>query len=257
MVEKALNVSRMNQLYYIGHSQGTLTMFSKLSVDQEFSKKIRKFFALAPIGSVANIRGMLRFLEETFRPLFDFYFDIFGAGEFFPDDWITKMIVNAICDGMKEEMELCDKIIFLISGPESSQMNKTRTPVYMFNSPAGTSTMNIIHWIQMVRKGTVAKYDYGRRGNIKKYGQSTPPEYNFTQIQTPIYMFSGDEDWLADHKDIYGYLIPRIFHTLVKNTVLPSYTHLDFIWGLRAANDVYTPIIEIIKEDERKSTSVR
>ncbi|VDM52086.1 unnamed protein product [Angiostrongylus costaricensis] len=247
MIEKALNVSGKKQLYYIGHSQGTLTMFSKLSMDQVFSKKIRNFFALAPIGSVAHIKGMLRLLAEVLRPEFYLYFDIFGAGKFLPNNWIMKLIANRICGVMAVKNELCDNIIFLISGPEGNQMNKTRTPVYLSHTPADTSSMNVRHWIQMVMKGTVAKYDYGKRENIRKYRQSNPPEYNFTQIHTPIYLYSGDEDWLANHKDIYGYLIPRI-----KHIVLPGYTHLDFIWGLRAANDLYAPIVEIIKEAEKK-----
>ncbi|KAJ1363517.1 hypothetical protein KIN20_023402 [Parelaphostrongylus tenuis] len=292
MIAKALNVSGMEQLYYIGHSQGTLTMFSKLSMDQVFSKKL--------------------------------HFHIFGARKFPLDNWISRLIVKSVCGGTKLEVELCDKIIFSLSGPENNLMNKTRIPVYTSNMPAGTSSMNIIHWMQMIRTGMVAKYDYGKRENIRRYGQiykqqasrsllepqntqhfdidgfslqqvlkyldklselfahpentgviaasqasdnrqsmnskechgdpftANPPQYDFTQIQTPTYLYIGEEDWLADHKDIYGYLIPRIFHTLAMSTVLPKYTHIDFIWGLGAANDVYTPIIEIIKDEERK-----
>ncbi|KAK6042193.1 hypothetical protein COOONC_20301 [Cooperia oncophora] len=96
--------------------------------------------------------------------------------------------------------------------------------------------MNIMHWLQMVKRGTVAMYDYGTKENKKKYGQN------------PIYVYSGDEDWLADPQDISGYLMPRISHTVVQNTELHDYNHLDFIWGLRAAADIYVPIIEYYQE---------
>ncbi|KIH45931.1 hypothetical protein ANCDUO_24019 [Ancylostoma duodenale] len=126
---------------------------------------------------------------------------------------------------------------------------QTRTPVYLSHTPAGTSSMNVMHWVQMVKKGTVAMYDYGTRENKKKYGQANPPEYDFTKIQKPIYLYCGDDDWLADPQDISGYLLPRISHTVVENVELTDYNHLDFIWGLRAAADIYYPIVEKIKED--------
>ncbi|KHJ75901.1 hypothetical protein OESDEN_24481 [Oesophagostomum dentatum] len=128
-------------------------------------------------------------------------------------------------------------------------MNETRTPVYLTHTPAGTSSMNIMHWLQMVKRGTVAMYDYGTKENKKKYGQANPPEYDFTKIQNPIYLYWGDSDWLADPTDISGYLLPRILHTVVSNIELNDYNHLDFIWGLRAAGDIYHPIVDIIKKD--------
>ncbi|RCN37564.1 hydrolase, alpha/beta domain protein, partial [Ancylostoma caninum] len=249
MIDKALSVSGQQQLYYIGHSQGTLTMFSKLSMDSAFSDKIKTFFALAPVGSVKHIKGMLKFLADTFSLEFDAWFDLFGAGEFLPNNWVMKMVAESVCGGLKVETALCDNILFLIAGPESHQMNETRTPVYLSHTPAGTSSMNIMHWVQMVKKGTVAMYDYGTRENKKKYGQANPPEYDFTKIQKPTYLYCGDDDWLADPQDISGYLLPRISHTVVENVELTDYNHLDFIWGLKAAADIYYPIVKKIKED--------
>ncbi|VDM75330.1 unnamed protein product [Strongylus vulgaris] len=117
MVSKALNVTGQQQLYYIGHSQGTITMFSKLSMDQAFSAK------------------------------------------------------------------------------------------------------------------------------------ANPPDYDFTKIQNSVYLYWGDSDWLADPQDISEYLLPRILHTVVGNVELKDYNHLDFIWGLRAAADIYYPIVNLIKQD--------
>ncbi|CAI4231345.1 unnamed protein product [Auanema sp. JU1783] len=171
MINYVLNVTGQPSLYYMGHSQGTLTMFAKLSQEPEFSQKIKKFFALAPIGSVKHIKGMLKFLADNFSIEVDAWFDVFGAGEFLPNNIIMKTVATAVCGGLKIENDLCDNMLFLIAGPESNQMNTTRVPVYLTHTPAGTSSMNIQHWLQMVKKGTVAMYDRGKKDNLKVYGQ--------------------------------------------------------------------------------------
>lgn len=44
--------------------------------------------------------------------------------------------------------------------------------VYMKHTPAGTSTQNMIHWIQMTQTTKMQKFDYGSTTeNEKHYGQ--------------------------------------------------------------------------------------
>ncbi|CAI2352820.1 unnamed protein product [Caenorhabditis sp. 36 PRJEB53466] len=232
--------------------EGTLTMFSHLSKDDgSFAKKIKKFFALAPVGSVKNIKGFLSFFAHYFSVEFDGWFDVFGAGEFLPNNWAMKLAAKDICGGLQIESDLCDNVLFLIAGPESDQWNSTRVPVYATHDPAGTSTQNIVHWMQMVRHGGVPAYDWGTKENKKKYGQANPPEYDFTAIKgTQIYLYWSDADWLADKIDVTDYLLTRLNPAVIaQNNHLPDYNHLDFTWGLRAPQDIYHPVIDICTKD--------
>uniref|UniRef100_A0AC34RE17 Partial AB-hydrolase lipase domain-containing protein n=1 Tax=Panagrolaimus sp. JU765 TaxID=591449 RepID=A0AC34RE17_9BILA len=150
MIDTALKVTNHTSLYYVGHSQGTLIMFSKLSNDIAFAKKIRKFFALAPVCTVQYIQGLLEYLAKDLYTTFEIMYKIFGEDEFLPDSKFMQEVEQIFCDNPTGE-ELCDSLLFLIGGTNSSQMNATRIPVFLSDEPAGTSTMNILHWAQMVR----------------------------------------------------------------------------------------------------------
>ena len=78
--------------------------------------------------------------------------------------------------------------------------------------------------------------------------QSTPPLYNLSQYPVPTYLFTGGQDWLADPTDVKG-LINKLNTTsdaLKGVTNIPYYEHLDFIWGIDAAEKVYKVLINYI-----------
>ena len=52
MLNHALNVSGEKQLFYVGHSQGTLIGFTGFSSNPQLASKVRMFFALAPVYTV-------------------------------------------------------------------------------------------------------------------------------------------------------------------------------------------------------------
>ncbi|PIO53797.1 hypothetical protein TELCIR_24854 [Teladorsagia circumcincta] len=112
----------------------------------------------------------------------------------------------------------------------------------------------------MVKTGSVAMFDHGEAKNLAAYGQKAPPAYEFSNMnitKVPVYLFTGGNDRLADDDDIKGYLLPHIGSVVKLNTHLPQYNHLDFIWGVQAAADVYKPIVSYIKDSLASKTADR
>ncbi|KAM3717721.1 Lipase lipl-1 [Dirofilaria immitis] len=248
MINYVLNKTQQQFLYYVGYSEGTLTMFAKLSIDQIFAQKIKKFFALGPISTLAHIKGLVKTAAKNFlRPL---KMLIKIAGKFMGNESLFQKISKSTCS-LKRIVEHCENLMFQMTGPDTVQMNVSRIPVYMSHLPAGTSMSNVLHWAQMVNSHKTQMYDYGsEKKNIKHYNMSTPPIYNLSLTNVPVYLYWSEKDWLADKRDIQDGLIAKISRKyLIENNELNDFNHFDFIWGIHAADQIYKPIIKIIKND--------
>ncbi|CAD5223259.1 unnamed protein product [Bursaphelenchus okinawaensis] len=250
MINAVLKETNTESLYYVGHSQGTLTMFSKLSRDPDFHKKIKRFFALAPVGTVKHIGGLLHFLAKYFYDLVRVGSPFLGNGEFLPNNFLTRTLSKLVC-GPKIGTILCDNMLFLITGPDSHQLNVTRTPIYTSQVPAGTSIQNVIHWAQMVRSGVLKQYEFlTQHENVQHYGSKDPPMYNLNEDNALVHLFWSDFDQLADKKDIEEFLIPSLRKEyVVENVPIKNYNHMDFVFGMNATQDIYYPILNRIRED--------
>jgi hypothetical protein len=103
----------------------------------------------------------------------------------------------------------------------------------------------------MVRSGKQQKYDYENAlDNLFHYGSATPPEYNLANIKSDIHLYWSPCDWLADEKDITEHLLKNIPATSLKESIkLDDFSHTDFIWGSKAKDQVFVPIISKIKID--------
>ena len=69
MIDYVLNVTGQQQLYYVGHSQGTLIGFTGFSDNPVLGNKIKAFFALAPIYTLNNSTEIARGGAEILYPL--------------------------------------------------------------------------------------------------------------------------------------------------------------------------------------------
>jgi len=75
---------------------------------------------------------------------------LLGVREFFPSDWLMKLLAEVVCATHITE-PACADFIFLLTGFDTSNLNQTRVPVYIAHTPAGTSVKDVIHFAQVGR----------------------------------------------------------------------------------------------------------
>eukprot|EP00794_Sanderia_malayensis_P012754 gene12754-14061_t len=240
----ALQVTKQSELFYVGHSQGTLIAFAEFGRNPDLAKKIKGFFALAPVTTTGHIKGAIKVLSY-FTPEVEALLKILGIHDFAPSDWLIKLLAETVCEG-KFIDKVCADIIFLICGFDTANLNETRLPVYVSHTPAGTSTKDVIHFAQMVRSNKFQAYDYGQDGNKKHYNQATAPLYSVSASNVPTAIFTSENDWLADPTDV-ATLKPQI-RNLIFSKHLEKWNHLDFIWGDTAYQVIYPEIIKLMKQ---------
>ena len=96
-IDYVLKETGQKFVYYVGHSQGTLIMFSKLAEDSKFASKIRQFHALAPVGTVGHIKGFLSWMAHKFYYESEVMLDILGRNQFLPDNPLFNMLLKEFC----------------------------------------------------------------------------------------------------------------------------------------------------------------
>ncbi|TKC46036.1 hypothetical protein EI555_013893 [Monodon monoceros] len=128
----------------------------------------------------------------------------------------------------------------------SSSSVKSRMDVYMSHAPTGSSVQNILHIKQLYGSDEFRAYDWGSEAeNMHHYNQSRPPLYDLTAMKVPTAIWVGGSDVLVTPQDVTR-VLPQI-RNLHYFHLLPDWNHFDFIWGLDAAQRVYSKIIDLMK----------
>ncbi|XP_021256163.1 gastric triacylglycerol lipase-like [Numida meleagris] len=233
-----MNKTRQKDIYYIGHSEGTASGFIAFSTYPELAKRVKVFFALGPVTTCTYAIGPLMKITKLPAAVLRLALGWKGAMHQigFMQGPVTEFCTNSD--------RFCGKVLCYIAGGNIQNLNTSRIDVYVGHSPAGTSVQNIIHWHQVFHADRFQAYDYGWKENMKKYNQPTPPAYEIEKISTPIAVWSGGQDKFADLRDM-AKLLSRI-NNLCYHKHFPDWGHLDFIWGLDAAEKMYVKIIELL-----------
>jgi len=232
-----LKKTGVQQVSYIGHSEGTIQAFAGL-LEPAVARKVNLFIALAPVAYVHHIRaGLFRVL--SFLDAAELL-ELLGDHEFFLPDVVHKLLP----DPCRLFPSACNFFLEFITGP-SEHINASRLSYYLLYEPNPTSVVNMIHWSQLVNVNKFQKFDFGHAGNMKHYNRSTPPQYNLAHLKVPLALFTGSNDYLGDQTDLQQ-LISQLSVPPVLHHNEPTYAHLDPLWAPDAHVKIYPTLLQLL-----------
>ncbi|KAJ6657782.1 hypothetical protein lerEdw1_001969 [Lerista edwardsae] len=253
-IDFVLQKTGQQQIYYIGHSQGTTIAFIAFSTNPQLAAKIKIFFCFAPVVTVKYAKTPLRSISL----LPDFSIKVlFGEREFLPDTYFGDLVASEFCS-INVGSLICSNLLFILCGfnwknlnMEASKSNcfifQSRVDMYASHAPAGTSVINMIHWKQAISSGKFQAYDYGLAENLVHYKQALPLQYNISAMTVPTAMWTGGNDWLSGPLDVEQFL-PKM-GSLIFYKHIEDWNHLDFVFGSDAPEVMYDKILNILQEN--------
>uniref|UniRef100_A0A4X2M2P1 Lipase n=1 Tax=Vombatus ursinus TaxID=29139 RepID=A0A4X2M2P1_VOMUR len=238
-----LEMTGHEQLYYVGHSQGSTIAFIAFSTDQALAEKVKALFALSPATAMKHMKSpldiFLLFTKKMFKILF-------GDRAFFTNIHLEKFIATRIC-GCKVLDQICVNAIFIMCGYNQKNLNMSRLDMYL-SHVSGTSVQTLFHQWQVRTGKEFQAYDWGSPiQNIMHFNQPTPPFYRAEDMTAPAFPWSGGNDWLLSPKDVEDLL--HQLPNLVYHKMIPSHNHLDFIWGMDPQEQIYDDLVEMMTQN--------
>ncbi|XP_017770503.1 PREDICTED: lysosomal acid lipase/cholesteryl ester hydrolase-like [Nicrophorus vespilloides] len=247
MINHISNITnRPGEILYIGHSMGTTMFYALASERPQIAQSIRAMVALAPVVYMTHIKSPIRYLAPWINDI-QFLVKHLGMNQFLPSSKILKFL-SYDCE-KKLKKEICEDVFFILCGFDKQQFNDTLLPVILSHVPAGTSTKTVIHYLQEIaNEGKFQKFDYGKNGNMKEYGQSYPPLYKLNNVDVPMFLMYAENDWLASPIDVKR-LAENLTNTNYEMYKIPldTFNHVDFLWGIDAPRLVYGPMMDYLR----------
>ncbi|PNH05827.1 Lipase member K, partial [Tetrabaena socialis] len=226
-LDYAAAASGQERAVFVGYSQGTTIGLAALASVPRVAARLTAAALLAPVAFVTGMSSPLFRIMVTWR--FDRLFRWAGMREYGRHIPRLAEAAAAFCG---RHPAPCERYLFLMCGANPrGNLDRSLLPDVMRFLPSGTSVQNMEHWGQ------------------EAYNSAVPPSYDLGSIATPLALFSGGHDSLADPGDVAllaAALQPRGAVRL--HHFEPDYGHLDFGVGEDAADRIYPALLNFLQQ---------
>ncbi|CAG7818394.1 unnamed protein product [Allacma fusca] len=243
IVDYILKTTNNSAISYVGHSLGTTMFFMALASQPGYNQKFRKMAGMAPGCYASHGKSMLQYMPLINLRQFVTIMDILFFGE---------TPASRMREPLSTSMAFCrligiPKTCFgtLLKGFDISRINMTVIQRVLKHLPAPISARSLAQLGQMIGSDRCQMYDFGREGNMRRYGTTSPRLYYLKNITVPCMGMYGLRDDVippVDAKRTIQELGNRKSFTYqVKRK---DFTHSDFMVDDEAKILVYDKIVE-------------
>jgi len=230
MIDYILGFTGKSALHYAGHSQGTTAYFVLMSQKPAYNLKIKSAHMLAPCAffghSTAKVFKLMVPLVGSPGGIWNMLLEDM---ELIPQNKFINRMIDTTCGPNPKIGSLCRNMyLWVLSGGGYQNTNSSSLQILLETHPAGASSNQGIHYIQLQKSFKFRQFDYGVQKNRKIYQQDTPPDYDLSQITAPTYLYSSANDILCVPKDV-DRLVESMTVAEDYRIPEPTWNHLDFI----------------------------
>ncbi|KAI1289215.1 Lipase member K [Halotydeus destructor] len=222
VIDYVRSCTKQKTVGMVGFSQSALLVLSTMSSVPKYNDIIKPaiLFGHGAVGS----KPKNNLLTDTVAKVL-----AAKAGPLMLKSHKTSAFVTTLCS---PPLTAICSLMLNVDGKDPDNIDKTRIPVYTSQFPAGTSTWSVAQALQTLKYTEFAMFDYGMTGNLMKYGEQSPPFYNFKKVTNPfISVYLGLNDKITNWDDSM-----HVLDLLGVNPVFEKYiieydkwNHLDFV----------------------------
>ncbi|XP_020807414.1 lipase 3 [Drosophila serrata] len=227
-VDAIIQKTNQQQIQYIGHSQGSTAFFVMSSEKPQYANKISLMQSLSPTVYLEHNRSpVLKFLS-VFNGGFALLIELLGGHQISLTTSLIKKFSKHICSLSVVTSRICAIFDFILCGFNWQGFNQTLSPIIEGHSSQGASAKQILHYAQQQGQQTFQRYDYGKVLNLLRYKAAYPPQYNLSQVNSKVQLYSGSGDWIGSFADATR--LQNLLPNCIGNTQVASegFSHYDF-----------------------------
>lgn len=249
-IDYILQFTGEKKLHFVGHSQGGTVYLVLMSIRPEYNEKIKTSHLLAPVA----FQGYSRFsLFKKIAPIVGYpnkWSRLIMDREYYPGNAYIQRLFDMACGGDVRLPKVCPYIFGDWFGEPKGNSNMSIGPLLAETHPAGSSTNQLIHYVQGYYVNTFRQFDHGVEENIIRYGQPSPPDYQLDKITSPVYIYYSEYDEISTAEDIRK-LASKLPNLILNHLVTsPNWTHMDFVVGLDIKRQINDLIVQFCLESD-------